>query len=155
MIVHHIQVILPVIKDHPTITSYSKSKPWVLHPKSLNFTRNSNYRLCALFLAWEVLIPGTAGMWWTARGIVPPNWWWLSLITTVDNIYKPLVLRQKLCGVSPMQCKSWTLMEMGQAPNWLLLILSLQLRAWYQGGGGMRGLLNSHQNTEDNKNEYS
>ena len=46
-------------------------------------------------------------------------------------------------------------MEMGQAPNWLLLILSLQLRAWYQGGGGMRGLLNSHQNTEDNKNEYS
>ena len=72
-----------------------------------------------------------------------PNRWRIPLITIVDNIYKPWVMRQKVCGVSPMQCKYWTLLAMVQAPHWLLVVPCLHLHTWYQGGGGGFGLLNS------------
>ena len=68
-----------------------------------------------------------------------PNQWWLPLIAIVDNIYKPWVLRQKVCGVSPMQCKYWNFLEMGQAPNRMFLLSSLHI----PGVGGRCGLFYS------------
>ena len=42
-----------------------------------------------------------------------------------------------------MQCESWIFLAVGQAPHWLFLPPSLDLRSWGQGGGGRCGLLNS------------
>ena len=71
------------------------------------------------------------------------NWWRIPLIRTVANIYKPWVLRQNFCVVSPMQWESWTLLEMGKAPHWMFFLTYIHLSAWDQGGVGGCGLLSA------------
>ena len=72
----------------------------------------------------------------TSNRYQTPNRWWLPLIATVTNIYKPWVLRQKICGVSPMQCKFWTFWWWGRllvgCYSFHLLIFALGIRGGWE-----------------------
>ena len=53
-----------------------------------------------------------------------------------------------------MQCKSWTLLAMGQAPYWLILLPYIHLSTWCHGGGWGVWPVKYCQNLEDHKNEF-